>query len=367
MRVLHVGKLCPPSEGGIEVFTHDLLEFLNNRGIRADLLCFGKECGTYVYKNFTFYSCKMNLKFASAPLSLNYVKQFLKIAKTYDILHIHAPNPLGEIISFFTNKRVIIHWHSDIVKQRFLYKFYRPFQKRVLQKSSRIIATSPHYLYSSGQLKEFLSKAEVIPLGLNPQRLEEELNEQSDDETLARFDRRKIVLSIGRLVYYKGFEYLIEAGKYLDDDVVILIAGGGPLYGQLERMIKAYSLERRVFLLGRVERVAPIMRGCHLFCLPSITRTEAFGLVLLEALYFGKPLITTDVPGSGMSYVNIHGETGLIVPPRDPRALAEAIKQILNNPEIYEKFSENARRRFEEFAIQKIGERIVNLYRSLLT
>lgn len=365
MRILHLGKLCPPADGGIEVFSFDLLEYLNSKGIKADLICFGKETKKDRFKNFNCYACKMLLKVRSAPISLDYMRIFRKIENDYDIIHVHSPNPIAELLAIYSSKKVIIHWHSDIVKQKILYKFYKPIQQRALKKATKIICTSPNYLESSKQLKDFKEKAIVIPLGLNAKRLEVSQQDKRISDLLEKFNQKKIVLSIGRLVEYKGFEYLIEAGKYLDNDFLILIAGGGPLFQKLKRRIEKLNLKDKVMLLGRVENITQLLKRCDVFCLPSVLRTEAFGLVLVEAMYFGKPLVTTDVKGSGMSYVNQHGVTGLVVPPRDPKALAEAIKKICYDKELYQRFSEKAKERFQEFDIKNIGEKIINLYKSL--
>lgn len=114
MKVLHLGKFCPPNEGGIEVFSYDLLEYLNSKGIKAHFLCFGDKTYSDTYKGFCFFSCKMNIKLNSTLIPIDFIKIFKKIVKNYDMLHIHSPNPLAEIISIFTNKKFIVHWHSDI-------------------------------------------------------------------------------------------------------------------------------------------------------------------------------------------------------------------------------------------------------------
>lgn len=366
MKVLHLGKFCPPSIGGTEIFTVDLLNFLNKMNIRADLLCFGESTSMTKYSNFGVYRCKTNFVFCSAPLSFDYVRYFLHLAKNYDIIHIHSPNPIAEMLSLMTDRKVIIHWHLDIVRQKFLYKFYRPIQQMALRKAKKVIVTSPNYLQSSVQLSNFRDKAVVIPIGIDFERLEKEHLCSNKFHLKERFKNKKIILSIGRLVEYKGFEYLVEAGKYLSDDVVIIIAGGGDLYEKLKRKIDELSLDKRVFLLGRVPYIAPLLRDCDIFCLPSVTRSEAFGVVLLEAMYFGKPLITTNVYGSGMSYVNVDGRTGLVVPPRDPRALADAIMRILSDEKLYREYSKNSKQRFEEFKIINIAKRVADLYRETL-
>lgn len=366
MKILHLGKLCPPNEGGIELFSYDLLEYLNSKGIKVDLLCFGNKTFQSEYRNFTFFSCKIDIKLNSAPLSWNFVRKFKNLIDNYDLIHIHAPNPLAEVISLFSKKPSIIHWHSDVVRQKISYLFYKPFQQLALKKATKIICTSPQYLETSKQLKNFKDKAVVIPLGLDKKRLNLQTKDEKVEQALNKVKNKKIVFSMGRLVEYKGFEYLIEAGKFLDNDKVIMIAGGGKMYKKLQEKIKLFELGNRVFLLGRIDNISYALRNCDVFCLPSISRNEAFGLVLVEALYFGKPLITTDVEGSGMSYVNQNGITGLVVPPENPKALADAINKILSDKKLYDKFSKNAKKRFNEFEISSIGDKILKLYVEIL-
>jgi glycosyltransferase involved in cell wall biosynthesis len=366
MKVLHLGKFCPPKEGGIEIFSSDLLEYLNSRGIKADLLCFNNKNLHGEYKGYEYFGCKINLKLNSAPLSYKYFKNFKKIEHYYDIIHIHSPNPLAEFLSISSNKKVIIQWHSDIVKQKFTYHIYRPFQKKALQKASKIICSSPDYFQSSKQLYGLKNKTIIIPLGLNPERLHDVSEDKKAKMFIQKVRDKKFILSIGRLVEYKGFDYLIESANHLPKDVVILIAGDGPLYKKLKEKITRLNLQNQVHLIGKIENISILIKNCDLFCLPSISRNEAFGLVLIEALYFGKPLLTTYVEGSGMNYINRNGVTGLVVPPRDSKALSEGIKNILSNTEVYENFSKNAKERFKEFEINLIGQKIINLYNSIL-
>ncbi len=364
MNVLHLGKFCPPKEGGIELFTYDLLEYLNNNGIKADLLGFDNITRKENYRNFQYYGCKTNYVINSAPISFDYFRIFNEIKKNYDLIHIHSPNPLAETISLSCNKNVVIHWHSDVIRQKYFYLLYKTIQKKVLDKAKVIVCTSRQYMETTLQLKQFKSKCVVIPLGLAPERLN--YNNINDENYLNDFKHKKIVLSIGRLVEYKGFEYLIDAAKYLNEDIVIFIAGTGKLYNKLQKRIQNNQLDNKVILLGTVNNISSWMKRCDLFCLPSISRNEAFGLVLVEALYFGKPLITTEVTGSGMNYININGQTGLVVPPMDPGAIANAINTILSDESLSKKFSQNATERFSEFEIDKVGEKIKMLYEKIL-
>lgn len=370
MKILHLGKFCPTIiEGGIENFCSDLLEYFNSKGIKADLLCFDRNTFQDKYKGFHFFACETNFKLYSAPISKYYFTMFKQIAKYYDIIHIHSPNPLAEFLAIHANKKIIIHWHSDIVKQKFIYYFfYRSIQRRVLKKADRIICTSPQYLETSKQLLKFKDKAIVIPLGLNPARLNNHYPEDKNLEMIMKqISNKQIILSIGRLVEYKGFNYLIESANYLPKDKVILIAGEGPMYKKLNNKIKKLHLENKVYLLGKIRDISTLIKKSDLFCLTSVTRNEAFGLVLLEALYFGKPIITTNVEGSGMNYVNRNDITGMTVPVGNPEMLASSINKILSDKKLYNTFSKNALERFKEFDISSIGEKILKLYKELLS
>lgn len=369
MKVLHLGKLCPPNEGGIELFSYDLLEYLNSKGIKADLLCFGSETIKNSYKGFDYFSCKMNIKLNSAPISIDYVRKFREIINVYDIIHVHSPNPLAELLSLFVpkNKKVIVHWHSDIVKQKITYLFYKPIQQAFLKRADKIICTSPQYLETSKQLKNFKEKAVVVPLGLNIERLNTKDNDLKYENIKDKLNGKKVVLSIGRFVEYKGFEYLVESAKYFKENTILVIVGTGPLFGKIEEMIKRENLNDKVILTGKVKNINSFLSKCDVFCLPSISRNEAFGLVLVEALYFGKPLVTTNVEGSGMNFVNIDNFTGFVVEPRNPKALAEAINKILSDEDLYKILSQNAKKRFNEFKIEAIGDKIINLYKDILT
>jgi len=365
MRVLHLGKYCPEfREGGIEIFSTDLINYLNSQKIKADMLCFSKAN----YKRGCYYNSKLSFVLNSAPISWAYTKVFFHIKDNYDILHIHSPNPLAEMLSLVFKGRKIIHWHSDIVQQKLSYLAYKPIQNVVLKSSDVIIVTSPNYLFSSQQLKNFEKKIKVIPLGVNPKRLKNlEIKTQYYNYLKSlKQKKKKIIISIGRLVEYKGYPYLIEAARYLPHDFVVLIIGKGPLFLKLKNLIIRYNLKDRVYILPDVDNVNPFLKESHVVCLPSISRNEAFGLVLLEALFWGKPLITTDVEGSGMNFVNLNGITGLVVPPRNPKALSRAILAILEDDQKYHFFSLNAKKRFQEFTIDKVGDKIINLYRELV-
>ncbi len=288
-----------------------------------------------------------------------------------DILHLHLPNPAAFLALFLArNRPLVIHWHADVVASRFdrrlalAYHFYRPFEQALLRRARLIIATSPPYLETSRALAPHRDKTRVVPLGLDPERLH-----QPDPQERERLVQktRPFVLSVGRLTYYKGFPYLLEAVALLPEARLWLV-GRGKLEKFLRQKIKELKIENRVRLLSGLKdrELHVLLSACRVFCLPSIERTEAFGLVLLEALAFGRPLVTTAVEGSGMSWVNRHGETGLVVPPEDPKALAGALEKILQDPDLFDRLAEGAKRRFsEEFHIDRVATRLNTLYEEI--
>ena len=272
---------------------------------------------------------------------------------------------LALFLSKFNGKKLVVHWHSDIIRQKIILKLYKPLLNWMLKRANTIIATSPKYIEESKQLLPFKKKCVAIPLGIRKDKL------CSDSEMVSnlreKYKGKKVIFSIGRFIAYKGFEYLIESARYLPTDYIILIGGEGSLRSKYEKIIKRYNLFGKVKLLGKLSYVmlANYYDACDVFCLPSISKNEAFGLVIIEAMRFGKPIVATNIRGSGVSWVNQDGVTGLNVEPKNPKALAQAIKFICSNKEVYKKFSENALKRFnEEFTIDKEVSRILEVYNS---
>lgn len=369
MRVLQVARFYPPYVGGTESIIREITEGLNKRGIRCDVLCANTsyEYREELLKGYKIYRVKSLGRFASTPLSPQFITKFKEIAENYDIIHFHHANPVGNLAYFLIRPKrpkLIIHYHFDIVRQKLLYLFYKPLLFWLMRKSSAIVVTSPYYAEGSQVLKNFRDKLVVIPLGIEKKLKVDPAKVKTIRE---RFKKRKIIFSLGRLVYYKGFEYLIEAARYLGDDYVILIGGEGPLEGKLKKLAK--KGKGNVLFLGKIPEaeLGNFYEACDLFCLPSVERTEAFGVVILEAFSFGKPVVATEIPFSGVSWVNKHGETGFNVEPRNPQALAEAIREILENEKIYQSFSQNAYLRWKEnFTAEKMLDRFLDLYQKVI-
>ena len=364
MKILQFGKFFPPDVGGIESFIYDLTEEISQKA-KCDVLCSNSKNKTVIEKRkkYTVIRAASFGKLFSTSISPAIIYWLKRIGNNYDIIHLHLPDPMANLAYFLVRPKtkLILHWHSDIVRQKVLLPFYEPLQNWLLKKADKIIATSPNYVEGSKYLRKYKEKCVVIPLGLNPATLK--VKQAKVKEIKKLYKDKPIVFSLGRLIYYKGFEYLIEAMRNVN--AYLLIGGSGPLKENLQRQIEKLGLNKKVILLGKIKRenVGSYYQACDLFCLPSIHKSEAFGLVQSEAMYFGKPIVSTNIKGSGVSWVNQNNITGLIVPPKNSKALAEAINKIIKNPELKKKLGGYAKQRFEkEFRIEVVENKVLNLY-----
>lgn len=373
MKILHIGKYYPPFFGGIEKVNFDLVENLNlKEDCQVDELC----CHHSVHNEplpepsgyKLFRAPLLTIKF-STPISFRFFDIYRRIRNNYDIIHWHLPNPVATMAAliFPTRAKVVLHWHSDIIKQKKLRKIYKPFQTMLLRRADRIIVTSQNYFHGSLDLQPYKEKVRVIPIGVDLEHLA--FPEGTDQRIQAAYPGKKIILSIGRLTYYKGFRYLIEAAQYLGEDKMVLIGGVGELQAELERQIADLGVGDRVRLVGSIPKaeIGAYFKAADLFCLPSIARAEAFGVVLAEALAMGVPIVSCDIPDSGVNWVNLHDQTGINVPVCNSRALAEAINGILESPELMTRFRKGCRERYNSFfSMEKMVDAVYALYQDVL-
>ena len=274
---------------------------LSEEGVECDMMCAASDGrrrrGTEVIRLNPHgrILCHRTLtEAAKTTIAPSMVTRLRRIAKDYDIIHIHHPDPMAAMalrLSGYKGK-VVLHWHSDILSQKALLRFYLPIQNWLIKRADTIVGTTPVYLAESPYLQGVQEKCRCIPIGIEPV-ISDSAREQ---EIRNEYSGRRIIFSLGRLVEYKGYRYLIEAAKYLDDSFMILIGGGGPLRESLQREIDELGVGRRVKLLGKVpqEDLASYYGACELFCMSSVMKTEAFGIVQIEAFSTGK-----EVPGKG--------------------------------------------------------------------
>ncbi len=377
MKVLQIGRFYPPHIGGIEKTMQTITEKLNEKGIKCDVLCYNhKKSNSLIVENiekkdisYKVYRLPLSFKFSSAPISFSALKYFKTIIKNYDILHFHHPDPWSNLILYFIkpNQKIILHWHSDIIRQKYSYIIYKPFLNWLLKRANIIIATSPNYVESSQILKNYKNKCKIVPIGIRKENIK--VNYSLFYLLKKKYEGKKIIFSLGRFIYYKGFEYLIEAARYLDSNYLILLAGDGPKRKAYENLIRRYNLKNKVQLVGKLKdnEIGAYYKFCNLFCLPSIERTEAFGIVMIEAMSFKKPIVSTNVKGSGVTFVNKHKYSGLVVEPRDSRKLAEAIKFLLQNKKIYKKYSNNAYKHYLNlFTADGMVDKIIDIFLGII-
>ncbi len=280
-----------------------------------------------------------------------------------DLVHIHMPNP-GAAQAFLASGhsgKVVLTHHADTLGREFLRRLSDPFVSRLMRRASRIIVTSSRYLGSSTELAPFLDKCSIVPLGIEaPARLDNDLEVQK----LRQIFGEKFILAIGRLVPYKGFDVLIRAMR--DVDAKLVLIGDGPERSRLARLAESEGIEQKIVLLGQIDDTRPYLEAASIFVLPSITRAEAFGMVQIEAMACGLPVINTDID-SGVPEVCVHGQTGITVRPNNTAALSGAMQLLLNNDDLRNKLGSAAKFRVDtEYTADLMAKRILSIYSDVL-
>lgn len=368
MKILQLGKFYP-IRGGVEKVEYNLMTGLSGRGVDCDMLCAlseGKARNITINGHARLIGCYTWMKVAATMISPGMIFFLRKRCKDYDIIHVHHPDPMACLALYLSGYKgkVMLHWHSDIEKQKALLKLYRPLQEWLLKRADLIVGTTPVYTAESPCLTRVQHKTACLPIGIEPVSPEPEPVERLKK----KYPGKKIVFSLGRLVAYKGYKYLIEAARYLPDDYVVLIGGAGALKQDLLGEIETWGVEGKVELLGRIhdDDLPAYYGACELFCLSSIQKTEAFAIVQIEAMSCGKPVVATNIPQSGVPWVNAHGVSGLNVAPKDAKGLADAILAMTGSGETYGRFAAGARRRYHEaFTKDKMIDKVLEFYNNL--
>ncbi|MFH1953706.1 MAG: glycosyltransferase [Pseudomonadota bacterium] len=371
LKVLQVYKdYYPPVVGGVEGHINLLANGLKDRGIKVEVLVSNTRAKleTENINGIRIVKVPQLGRFASAPLNVSLFLWVRRLGKGADVIHFHFPNPTGEIASLIAglSSKTVVTYHSDIVRQARLAKLYSPLLRRFLKGADSIIATSPNYVQSSEVLHQFRDKCKVIPFGIDLSRFAPNANTERQVTSIRRNYEGPIALFIGKFRYYKGLYVLLEAMKMVEGS--LLLVGIGPMERDLKKRVAADNeLKNKVFFLGELsdQDIVSHLHACDVFVFPSIFRSEAFGIVLLEAMACGKPLVSTEL-GTGTSFVNQHQETGLVVPPNDAKALAGAINYLFVNLEVRERFGKAARERVEKyFCLDKMVEDVIRTYQDI--
>lgn len=351
-RVLHISKYYYPFSGGTEQIARDVVLALKG-DYEQKVIAFndGKEDKVDIVDDVEVIKCGCFAKISAQSLSLSYRKQLHRVIKDFrpNIVIFHYPNPF--VASFLLkelgdrNIKLIVYWHLDIIRQKFLRILFKGQNKKLLKRADKVIATSPNYIEGSKWLQSVRKKCVVVPNCINVERMEmtDAIKKRADE--IKKENKDKIIcVSVGRHTEYKGFTYLIQASRLLDDSFKIFITGTGELSNKLHEEARG---DNKIIFTGRIDdtELKALIYAADIFCFPSITKNEAFGLALAEGMYYGKPAITFKIEGSGVNYVNLSGITGLEVDNKDIKKYAQAMIKLAKNPELRDKYGKAAKER----------------------
>lgn len=363
--VLQIGKYYPPHSGGMESHVEALVSGLQTDAELRVVVCGDRRRETLEVRDGVAVSRAGRwFEVASTAFCPGMIPLVAK--DTSSVVHLHLPNPMGCLAYLASGHagKLVVTYHSDVVRQRRLARLFEPLLNEILARSAAIIVSTKEYLASSVALAPYRDKAHIIPFGIN-------LEEFANPDWAAVHGIRsqygdQLVLAVGRLVYYKGFEYLIRAMQFTPGRLVLI--GDGPLRKSLTALASSLGLDQRISFLGNLpdREKLPYFRAAKVFAFPSIARSEAFGIAQIEAMAAGTPVVNTRLD-SGVPAVSLDGVTGLTVAPKDPAALAAAISTLLTDSALHERLARAARVRAEkEFSQTVMVARTRRVYTEVL-
>lgn len=370
MKILHISKYYYPYIGGIENTCKQLTELTPNA--ETAVVCFneGRTDSVEMVNGIRVYRVGSWINISRQALSPTYFKVLKEALKEFqpDIIHFHWANPFpaAVLLTMIPVKvKLLIHYHMDIINQKKIYPLIKPVEKKMLERADRIIVTSPNYRDGSKPLCHLKDKIRIVQSSID----EEKLRPRQEDKDIInclrdKYKGKKIVFFIGRHIQYKGLPWLLEAEKSVNSDCVFLIAGGGPLTEELKSTCKS----DRVHFVGRLndDELRCYHHAASVFAFPSITKNEAFGVALAEAMYCYTPAVTFTIPGSGVNWVNLNSVTGIECPNKDSKAFAAAIDKLLSDEMLAKRYAEAAHRRVvDNFTIPKMMEKMNEVYNEL--
>ncbi|MDA8389144.1 MAG: glycosyltransferase [Gammaproteobacteria bacterium] len=375
MRVLHLGRFYNERFGGLERHVDLLLRGLAPYCAVDNLVAHDHfASATIPVEAYTVYKAPSLGTFAGTALcpTMPLLARALDRRHPYDIVHLHFPDPMAHLVAYSLPSRIrrVITWHSDIVRQKRLLALYRPFLRDIVRRADAIITATPAHAPSSTQLRAARpERLHVVPYGMPYARFDATAQ---DEEAIAALraglaPKRHAIFAVGRHVYYKGFAYLIRAMAGIPD-AVLWLGGDGPLTSALKSLTASLQLNDRVRFLGRVadQDLPHYYHACDVFCMPSAEPAEAFGLVQLEAMACGKPVVCCELH-NGVTYVNQDGKTGIVVAPRDVGALAGALRRLLGDKELRARLGANGLERAHAvFSVEAMVQGTLAVYQAVL-
>ena len=367
-KILHIPNYYPPHIGGIEDVCHSIVTGLP--GYHHRVICFHDQKNTLeeMYEGIEIVRCGVWKKQYSQSISFSFFFELKKLLKEFapDIVHFHTPNPLSSVYLLMLlpeRTHLIVHWHSDIIEQNLLYTFYYPIEKQLLKRADKVLITSPSYIDGSKALMPWRDKLAVIPNTVDTGKWQKRAGDDAAIERIKnRYEGKKIIFTFGRHVPYKGLRYLIDAVPFISENAVVVIAGQGPLSEELKKQAATLAA---VYFTGRLpeDELRHYLYASDVYAFPSVTRNEAFGVALAEAMYCGLPAVTFTIPFSGVNWLCINEKTGLESENGNVQDLATAINKLLAEEALRKKLGLNATQRIKEnFTIEAIKNDLIKLY-----
>ena len=380
---IHLGKYFPPDIGGMETYLRDLM--VASLAMKTRSVALVHQSKPWVKSTDEEYQIddeRLSItrvaswgRFLFTPISPTFPLALRQLIRRHqpDLLHLHLPNPSAIWALLVPSARRlpwVIQWQSDTLTPksswllRMCYVLYKPFESAILRRAERIIVTSPQYLQTSRALLPFKTGCRIIPLGIKDRFGK---TRPGGEDTINEGPLQ--ILAIGRLTHYKGFDILLEAITKTSNAELDLV-GSGEQLSYLKSLSKSLGIEKRIRFHGMVSDATrdSLLRSCDCVCLPSIDRTESFGIVLLEAMSAGKPCVISEVPGSGMTSLVEPGRSGILVPPEDSSALAEAFAQFITSRRLLIEMGTRGRKKFErDLTIEASARSVVALYNEINT
>mgnify|MGYP003456020978 FL=1 len=368
MRVLHFFKTyLPDTMGGIEQVIYQICQSGIAHGIHSEVLTLSAnpQPAEVMVADHKVHRVKLDIQLASTGFSYSVFKRFRELAAEADVINYHFPWPFMDLVHFTAriNKPTVVTYHSDIVRQKHLLRLYSPLMHRFLGQADRIVAASPNYLATSEVLKHYRNKTVVVPYGLDKSSYP--VPTTTCVEGWRQRYGERFFLFVGVMRYYKGLHILLEAAQGTGYPIVIV--GAGPLEQELREQAAALGLHHVHFVgrLGEEDKVA-LLQLCTAILFPSHLRSEAFGISLVEGAMYGKPMISSEI-GTGTSFINIHNETGLVVPPSDPLAFRAAMRTLWDNPLQAQAMGQKAALRYEQlFTAEQMSLQMAQIYREVV-
>ncbi len=375
MRVLHISKYYFPYLGGVESICKYLVERMPQH--ITSVVCFNSQRKNAVdeVNGHRVYRVGTLLNIARQALSLSYRNglQWAILAEKPDVIQFHWANPFPAILLRLVmpkDVKLVLHWHMDIIRQWYLYWAVRPWEKWLIKRADHIVVTSPQYRDGSKPLKKVKEKVRIVPNSIDESVFELQAeDEKRIQELRALYDGKPIVFFMGRHTKYKGLRHLIEAEQYMRSDCVIVIGGKGPLTESLKALAKKRN-STRIHFIGRLsdDDLRCYLYAASIFAFPSVTKNEAFGVALAEAMYCYTPAVTFTIKGRGVNWVNLEGVTGIEVPQvgNQDKAYAEALDTLVVDTNLQKEYSIAAHKRVaDNFLIKHMVEAMEKVYREL--